>query len=222
MIIGVTSAIKRTPAVGWVRASEVPTEATLQEALALRKRVSELEAQIEAAKTAPPPEANTLTQGEDQFEISCSFTATQRKSPYSSSGYKGTFHLSWNDIFASVAPSMINESRQWNLRWAIQKFFEKRAKEQFEKNSKLTDAALKEFKFEDEVFDTCIVQFRALGLIKENKKARSVKDTDTYWTLTPYGDYLMVNLRALRREQPEEKEVPTEFSEDTDDDAPEA
>jgi len=222
VIIGVTSAIKRTPAVGWVRASEVPTEATLQEALALRKKVAELEAQIEATKTAPPPEAHTLMQGEDQFEIGCTFTATQQKSPYSSSGYKGTFHLSWNDIFAAVAPSMINESRQWNLRWAIQKFFEKRAKEQFEKNSKLTDATLKEFKFEDDVFDTCIVQFRALGLIKENKKARSVKDTDTYWTLTPYGDYLMVNLRALRREQPEEKEEPTEFSEDLDNETPEA
>jgi len=221
VIIGVTSAIKRTPAVGWVRASEVPNEASLKEALALRRRVAELEAQIESSKTAPPPEADSLMQGEDQYEIACTFSATPRNSNLSS-GYKGTFHLSWNDIFAAVAPSMINESRQWNVRWGIQKYFEKRAKEQFEKNDKLKDAALKDFKFDDAIFDTCIVQFRALGLIKENKKARSVKDTDTYWTLTPYGDYLMVNLRALRKDEPEEEDVPTEFAEDADGDTPEA
>lgn len=216
VIIGVTSAIRRTPAVGWVRASEVPNEASLKETLALRKRVSELESQIESSKTAPPPEANSLKQGEDQYEIACTFSASPRKTPNLSNNYKGTFHLSWNDIFAAVAPSMINESRQWNLRWGIQNYFEKCAKVQFEKNEKLKDAVLKDFKFDDDLFDTCIVQFRALGLIKENKKVRSVKDTDTYWTLTAYGDYLMVNLRALRREEPDEHEVPTEFTENSD------
>jgi hypothetical protein len=45
-----------------------------------------------------------------------------------------------------------------------------------------------------------MVQLRALGLIKENDRKRSVKDTGTYWTLTPYGNTLMVQLRAVRRE----------------------
>jgi hypothetical protein len=27
-----------------------------------------------------------------------------------------------------------------------------------------------------------------------------VKDTDTYWTLTPYGDEVMTRLRAIRRD----------------------
>jgi hypothetical protein len=59
---------------------------------------------------------------------------------------------------------------------------------------------LEGFKFDDFTLDTCVVQFRALGLIRDNKRARSVKDTSTYWTLTPFGDYTMVQLRALRRE----------------------
>ena len=58
---------------------------------------------------------------------------------------------------------------------------------------------LRDFQFSHEQIDTCIVQLRALGLIKENQKPRSLKDTRTYWTLTPYGDHLMVQLRALRR-----------------------
>jgi len=28
-----------------------------------------------------------------------------------------------------------------------------------------------------------------------------VKDTGSYWTLTPYGDQLMVKLRAISREE---------------------
>jgi hypothetical protein len=53
--------------------------------------------------------------------------------------------------------------------------------------------------FSRKQIETCVVQMRALGLIKENQKPRSVKDTRTYWALTPYGDHLMVQLRALRR-----------------------
>ena len=51
----------------------------------------------------------------------------------------------------------------------------------------------------DEEYETVIVQLRALGLIDKSHKPRSVRDTKTYWTLTPYGDTAMVRLRAKRR-----------------------
>jgi hypothetical protein len=54
VIISLTAAMKRTPAVGWIRADKVPTEATVTEILALRKDIAELEAQLEAARTLPP------------------------------------------------------------------------------------------------------------------------------------------------------------------------
>lgn len=44
------------------------------------------------------------------------------------------------------------------------------------------------------------VQLRALGLIcLSTKRTRSTKDTNTYWTLTPYGDYVMTQLFALSK-----------------------
>ena len=48
-------------------------------------------------------------------------------------------------------------------------------------------------------FQTIKVQLRALGLIVKSDKTRSVKDTATYWSLTPYGSDLMTQLRAIRR-----------------------
>lgn len=220
-IVGLTSAVKRFPTVGWVRASEVPNESTLKETLALRRRVADLEQQLESAQTSPPEEARDLLQGDDQYEIKCSFVA---KTPGDYIGaqdlsYQGTFHLTWNDIFAAIAPSMINEVDDYRLKYSLKAHFERSAKRDFEKNEKLKTKELKEFKFDDYVVDTCLVQFRALGLIRENKKARSIKDTKTYWTLTPYGDYAMVKLRALRKIPLESPSDTTELSEQTPGDA---
>jgi hypothetical protein len=50
-----------------------------------------------------------------------------------------------------------------------------------------------------EDFGTVVVQFRALGLIAKSDRARGVKDTATYWTLTPFGDEHLTQLRAIRR-----------------------
>jgi hypothetical protein len=40
-----------------------------------------------------------------------------------------------------------------------------------------------------------------LGLIAKSDKARSVKDSGTYWTLTSYGDEVMTQVRAIRRNE---------------------
>ena len=46
---------------------------------------------------------------------------------------------------------------------------------------------------------TIKIQLRALGLIEQSKKTRSVKDTRTFWSLTPYGDAVLVQFRAIRK-----------------------
>src|SRR5882762_4904883 len=43
VIVGLTTATKRHPAVGWVRADKVPSEATLADVLTLRNRIAQLE-----------------------------------------------------------------------------------------------------------------------------------------------------------------------------------
>jgi hypothetical protein len=46
---------------------------------------------------------------------------------------------------------------------------------------------------------TIKIQLRALGLIEQSKKARSVKDTRTFWSLTAYGDSVLIQLRAIQK-----------------------
>lgn len=48
-------------------------------------------------------------------------------------------------------------------------------------------------------FQTIKVQLIALQIIQKSERKRTAKDTDTYWTLTPYGNRLMMQLKALKK-----------------------
>lgn len=198
VIVGLTAAMKRYPAVGWLRADQVPTEATIAEVLALRNRVAELEAEAEAARVTPPIGTDDLQQAEDKLEIHMSFQA-RSLSNYQWRQYTAHIDLTWGEIFAAVAPTMINEASNADLSQAFIDFFKRRARDTFSESKDLKGHELEYFKFRDDEIETCIVQFRALGLIRESAKQRSIKDTNTYWALTPYGDHLMTQLRAIRR-----------------------
>jgi hypothetical protein len=188
--------------VGWMRADLIPSGATLTDILTLRERVADLEEELERSRSAPPPGTEDLMQGEDDLVLNYDFEAGPS---YNATNYEGDLDVSWNDIFSGVAPAMINEASDFELRRAFRRHFTQRATETLAEDEELQGKALRNFSFKDHDIDTCIIQIRALGLIRESEKKRSVKDIGTYWTLTPYGDRLMVQLRALRRSPPEHR-----------------
>jgi hypothetical protein len=202
LIVGITATVKRHPAIGWVQADQVPSGATISDILALRTKVQELESELEEQRSGPPPGTQDLQQGDDSFEVKFSFTARVpgARYPYLSDiEYTATIEPSWNEIFAAIGPKMINEASDSELRAAFRSFFTQVAISDFEDDKDLKDKILRDFSYRDEQIDTCIVQLRALGLVEESQRKRSVRDTGTYWALTPFGDHQMVVLRALRR-----------------------
>jgi hypothetical protein len=206
VIVGLTSTVKRHPAVGWVRADQVPLEATVTELLALKNRIAELEAESAASVEHPPAGSEELAHGDDTFEVNTSFKA-RKKVPgypgYEDTGYTAKITPSWNEIFAAVAPCMIHEAANGPLRSAFRECFENHARATYEGRKEFKDQQLRAFEFHDEEIETCIVQLRALGLMRESVRKRSLRDAGTYWNLTPYGNNLMVQLRAIRREPPQ-------------------
>jgi hypothetical protein len=205
VIVGLTAATKRHPAVGWVRANEVPSGATIAEVLTLRNRIAELESQSAVARTSAPEGAEDLKHGDDLHEISFGFdTRPQNSTDYSDwRKYTSRFEASWDSIFAAIAPTLINEASDSELHGAFRESFRAMATKALrERKDKLASAQLRDLTFPDHEVETCIVQFRALGLMQVSTKPRSVKDTNTYWQLTPYGDHKMTRLRAIRRDPP--------------------
>jgi Domain of unknown function (DUF4062) len=196
VIVSLTAMIKRHPAVGWVRADSVPTGARIEDVLFLKERVAELELELSASRTLPSPEIAGLAQGSDVHEIQVKVeTNSHEWDPY-------PILYTWDDLFAHVAPALLNEASDSRLREAISSYVRADAVEIFKddedvpKNQKMF--AVRATLSGSEI-DTCIVQFRALGLIIESQKKRSVTDTGKYWALTPYGDHKLVQLRAIQR-----------------------
>ena len=188
---------KTHPSTGWVRGDQVE-RANAAEFLRLRKAIEELETQLSNARTVAPPGTEYLAKGDDIFEVKtlAAYSDHLLKRP----GIK-TIPLTWNEIFFTVSPLMIQESNESDIETALAD----RLRSKFPNSKEVIDGSTRRIlelgivRIDQETFRTIIVQLRALGLIKKSIRRRSVKDTEMYWTLTPYGDNVMNSLRAISR-----------------------
>lgn len=190
--------IKNHPAVGWVRADLVPDESAAQEILRLRDQIMSLESTLARSAKVPPPGTQGLAQGDEQFIIELTFSA--RSMDFTTTRYNAAVPMSWNEIFACVAPCLLGEADDLTLRRQLQSqpSLAEYLQDVIETNKIAGELA--RIEVSNESFDTIKVQLRALGLITQSPNKHGVKDTATYWTLTPYGDEMMTKLRAIRRE----------------------
>lgn len=190
---------KRHPGIGWVRGDQVLKGRGLEEILQLRKTVEDLKAKLVEARTEAPPGTEHFASGDEVFKV-----RIRGVYKYSFREHEGakSVPLSWNEIFFTVSPLMIQEASET----AIEQVLANKLKHHLPASQQIADSPLipNTFKLESwyidaESFGTIIVQLRALGLIAKSTRTRSVKDTATYWTLTPYGDHVMNDLRAITR-----------------------
>jgi Domain of unknown function (DUF4062) len=194
--------IKSTPAVGWVRANELADREATIELLKLRRRVEELQAELSQARISAPRESEGLSQGEEKHELRFSYHISNNDIyTYDSRNMEGTFKSTWNEIFSKIAPLMIQEAMESELESSLNKFIKELNELRLLAENELDDNyKIGGFDIHQEDFQTIKVQLRALGLIAKSIKTRSVKDSGTYWTLTPYGDEVMTRLIAIRRD----------------------
>ena len=198
LIVGLTETISRKPGPGWVRADQIPSAVDVSTALALRQRVAELEAELLETQTGPAPDSADLQQGDDTVVVHVSVRNTYDTAQLPSVD----LNLSWNYIFGGIAPRLLHDTLNDVLRRDLLcEFFESLAL------AKVTSPPARTASCSGHDIDTCVVQFQALGLIKASAKPVGI-DTQTVWNLTPYGERMKVQLRALRRD-PKGEEGPS-------------
>lgn len=200
--------IKNTPATGWIKADQVASMDATKEILRLRQQVDELQNEVALARTTAPKGSELLAQGDEDFLVHFAIRAYDGDLVFRDNKvevFDDEFSTTWNNLFSVIAPTMIDECSEKDLR----KSFSALIREQFERTEnkskvkrQIDKQGLNErgFSIKDHDFQTIKIQLRALGLITMSQRdKRSIKDTDTYWTLTPYGDQVMNMLRAIRR-----------------------
>ncbi|HYW12039.1 MAG TPA: hypothetical protein VE871_08780, partial [Longimicrobium sp.] len=180
--------IKSNPAVGWIKADATTADAS-RELLRLRERIEELERELEAVRVVAPEGIDQLAQGDDPFHFH--FTAVWAEVD----GYyeaMESFRTKWDEILKVLGPFMIGDASDDQLATAFKDYLRRRT-------IAATQKDCQEIRFEAPLMNIIKVQLRALGLITKSAKPRSIKDTATYWTLTPYGDESLTRLSAVRR-----------------------
>lgn len=197
--------IKTNPAIGWVKADLLPSEESTEEILFLRKQLDTLQREIEASRTTVPKETGHLAQGDDLFEIEYGFGAYRSISYSPDKIYSASFVISWSQIFARISPLMIDEATDGDLQSELNRMIREINIEHLHENDDLKEYRLGDFSISGEYFNTIKVQLMALKLITKSIKSRSVKDKANYWALTPYGETVMTQLRAIRKEGFEEE-----------------
>jgi hypothetical protein len=191
--------IRSTPAVGWVRANELADRDATMELLQLRRKVEELQTDLARARTSAPKGSEGLAQGDEEQTLRFIFKYSDPGRSYLGNTVRSTCELPWNVIFSSVAPVMIHEAVDADLRAALSQLIADRARDRLLEQLQTDNPEVHIGGFEVDIddFQTIKIQFRALGLIAKSDKPRSVKDSGAYWTLTPYGDEVMTRLRAI-------------------------
>ena len=190
--------IKDFPAEGWVKSNSAIDELSLQEISRLQKENNDLKLRLQAVATEPPEGSANFSKGEDTVSISFTFNAYD---PYNDEygKFNSCFDLTWNSLFKAIAPDMIDECTEKDMIDALDELL---VQYQYKLHRNARFGGLEDFSnihISQESFNLIRVQFKALGMICLTPKRKNGKFAQTYWSLTPYGDYIMTQLLAIRQ-----------------------
>lgn len=191
--------IKDNPAIGWVKGDLISSDNDIKEILRLRKQIEELQNTIDSSLNHAPEGIEHLSKGDDLVSFNYVYNMKSKQFGISSGKGKGEFVTSWNMLFSYVSPYMIQEISDYELNKKVDDFFEDKLIDDLRAKNTDDKKIVSEVNVTDSDFQTIKIQFRALGLIIQSERKRSVEDGQTYWTLTNYGSNLMTTLRAVRK-----------------------
>lgn len=179
------SLIKNFPAEGWVKAGSIVDEKNIKEISRLQNENKSLREQLDALKIQVPVGTEKLQQGEDLFLIDfhLHYWHPERKVHFSE-------QFSWNELYGAVAPHLLGEGSEYDMEKGLEEFIQEKMK--------LKGEYAAYCHISKQSYGQIKVQLKALGLIRLSNREHTEKD-DVYWTLTPYGDYVMTQLLAKQK-----------------------
>lgn len=187
--------MKQFPAIGWVKADGIIDVNSTKEILRLRSEIEKLEQEIKQQSHTAPIGSENLAKGKEIFNFTIEFEGKKTSELYLNSYKLG---LSWDEIFKAISPYLVMEGTERTMTQAlINKIKTIHSDTLRDIKQENNYKVLQNFTLESGEFQTIKIQLKALGLIKQSHRNRSVKDRHNYWTLTPYGDYIMTQLIAL-------------------------
>lgn len=174
--LGMQATIRYFPARGWIRGDRVASEDLLAENNQLRKRVDELTAAAGPVRHDPIPGLDLAGLDETFCVEAVVYTMDTAQTIQQV--------LTWREIFASIAPFLGGSLSRSDASTTLAQYCRKRL------------GVRGEPVLDEQCFATIAVQLRELGLVAITPIVRG--QSAEMWALTPAGERLMVELRAVR------------------------
>jgi hypothetical protein len=178
--LNVQKAIKLYPSVGWVRASAVSNVEALSELNELRKANARLSEQVKSLSVGLVPSLEDIAGLDESIEIS----GTDR---YNHVNRDWSVNVSWRQIFAWISPYLIRIPNETLVKSTLKDALYKQTR-------RLGSLA----ELDDQDFQTVSVQLRALGLVSVQYADTTAGGRAVFWSATPTGRRLTIELRAIR------------------------
>ncbi|HTR24767.1 MAG TPA: DUF4062 domain-containing protein [Terriglobales bacterium] len=177
-----SSVIHRHPATGWVRANKVANEEILAEINTLRKRNAELQSALTSFTPSRPIE--NLAGLDEKFRVFGTVF-------YRHNGYSDTWKVdvSWRELFGFFAPYLVEFPNESYIKAILEKALYRKLG---------GDPKGKDIDMDAQLFKTIGVQFKALGLIELTYSKAVQGGVALFWSATPAGERLTLEVRAVR------------------------
>ncbi|MCW3097441.1 MAG: hypothetical protein JWL77_3059 [Chthonomonadaceae bacterium] len=189
--------IKAKPAVGWMRADKSSQEDLLREINELRKENLKLKARIDLYQQDALPNLENIAGLDENFDVHIDYLYDPEGSGETTGIAHVSVQISWNDLFALIAPFIELETQESSVAERIATYFFNR--EDLDGFHPTVD---------EQDFETIRIQFQALGLITRTLIASTLSVKVFNWCLTPKGKALMWRLRTVRSSLPSHAEIP--------------
>lgn len=181
VIVGLTTATKRHPRTGWVRADKASSEDLLQDIHQIRKENEKLRQALSKYEGSIKADIQDLASLDEKYKVIGDFRR-QRET------HNWSHEISWRDLFGLIAPYLLEIPHQHHVR-----LFMSKSLFDFAGYKKGHSIDLK-----DQAFQTIKVQLMAIKLINVEQSLRAC-----HWSLTPQGEALMFETRTIRSKSAE-------------------
>ena len=177
--LSVGKTIKMFPAVGWVRGNTASNPELLLQLNEVRKRNSELESIV--ANHQPQADVTDLAGLDESFTF-------HGQHFIGGSKYVWEVSATWGEVFGFIAPYLVKQPNDSTVQDVLAQALQKKSGHGIGSTNSI----------DDQDFQTVSVQLRALGLVKVALLKTMAGGVGTFWSATPKGEKMMLELRAVR------------------------
>lgn len=185
--------VEQNPTPGWVRAGQVSDLGARREVQEMQRRIEELEQEKEELAAGYDPGPGGLARDGDPVALDYSCNAYVKGN---CKAVTAQTTLSWREVFAAMAPHMLEPASETIMRRALEEQVAGAALADVQKQLPKAHA-VRNVVLTTASFNQVKIQLRAQGLIR--KQGTMGQDGAIRWQLTPLGDQTMTRLVALPR-----------------------